>query len=92
MEKEKKIAPAAGVFAIQRFDPGLCALQQSLVFRQIFLRRIRPVGQEGEVQMRIAICQMMNLQRLEQVIDVFRASQDGGNDDHAATVRRDPAR
>src|SRR5437762_7799161 len=34
---------------------------------------------------------MMNLQRFEQIIDVFRASQDGGNDDHAATLPRDPA-
>ena len=78
MEKEKEIAPTAGVLAIQRFDPGLRALQQQRSSSGKFSsRRIRPVGQEGEVQMRIAIREMMNLQRLEQVIDVFRASQDG---------------
>src|SRR5437016_5311800 len=34
----------------------------------------------------------MTLQRLQQIIDVFRASQDGGNDDHAATLWRYSAR
>src|SRR5947208_15493896 len=34
---------------------------------------------------------MMNRQGYEEIIDVFRASQDGGNDDHATTLRRDSA-
>src|SRR5260370_42181739 len=41
--------------------------------------------------MEIAICQMMNLQRLQQMIDVFRASQDCGNDYYAAALRRNTA-
>ena len=37
-----------------------------------FCRRVGPIGQQSEMQMRIPICQMMNLQRLEQRIDAFQ--------------------
>ena len=75
------------ILGVQPRDAGPCLLQQPVVSRENFRRRIPVVRQQGKVQMRIAVREGVNLQGLEEPDDAFRTREQRGNDHHRAAVR-----
>ena len=70
MKKEERIALCIPVLLIQFFDSLPGEQQERFVLRQYFLRRVRKIGQQPEVQVFIAICQKPDFHRLDQIFDV----------------------
>ncbi len=89
MQQEERVIAARRVLPVQRFDPLGRQGQQGRVLRQGFLGGIAKVGQQGEVQIGLAIGQKTHFQRLDQMFDVLRAGQQRRHRHQRAVLRRD---
>ena len=63
-------------------------MNQCLVARLRFGRRVAEIRQQREVQMLIPVREVMNLQGLDQAIHARHAREHRGHDDHRAAIRR----
>ena len=79
---------ARSVLEVQLVDPRLCQPQQRFVGGQRFLTRVRIIGQQGEMQVRIAVGEKPDFEGLDQFLDVARAGDHGGNHDQRPRLRR----
>ena len=85
----KQEEAAAAVFAGQRLNALDGESFERRVLRQRFRLRIGEIGQQAEMQVRVAIGEEAHFQRLEQVLDLPGASQQGRHHRQRARVRRD---
>ncbi len=91
VEEEKDAAGAAcatAVFLIQFVDPRPRQLEQRLVLGQRFQRCVAKIGQQAKVQVRIAIAEKPDFERLDQMLDVAGAGQHGRHHHQSARVWR----
>jgi 3',5'-cyclic AMP phosphodiesterase CpdA len=93
VEQEEPVAArliaASRVFLVQRRNPLLGQLQQRLVLGKCFLRRVRKIGQQAEVQMCVPIGQKPHLERFDQLLDAGGAGEQGRHHHQRAHLRRD---
>jgi hypothetical protein len=71
MKEEERIAVAAPVLFIQRFDALPGQVHQRLVLRQRLCGSIPKISEQAEVQVLTPICEEPDFQRLDQSRDVF---------------------
>jgi hypothetical protein len=86
VQQEKRSCPADGILAVQHLDSGPRPLQQRLIAGQRLLRRVAEIREQGEVQVRIPIGEMMNLQGLDEPVDALQAGEHRGHDHHRAAI------
>src|SRR6476620_5740680 len=65
MEKEEHIFIAGSVFGVQRFDAGARRRQNLLVAITMLSWRIREIAEYRELQIRIAVGEILDLEMLE---------------------------
>ena len=63
------------VGSIQLVDSRLCQPQQRLIRGQRFLARVRKIGEQAEVEMRIAIGKEPDFERLDQLLHAASAGE-----------------
>src|ERR1700741_1475204 len=86
MEKEKSLAPVwrGPVTPVQLRDAFNRRSQQFVVFRYGFLRRIRPVGKQGETKIAFGIRQVMHFQPFDLLANLGLPGQESRDDDEGA--------
>src|SRR6476660_33829 len=91
VEKEKSLAPIRGVSmaAVQLRDSVDGRGQQFVVSRHVFLRRVRPVGEEREAKIAIWIRQVVHFQTLDLLGNLSGADQKSRDDNQGAQIRWD---
>ena len=77
------------IAAIERVDARHRLLDQRLIGGQCFRRRIRQVGNERKVQIRITVGEKPDLQVLDQPVDRARVGEHRGYGDERPVLRRD---
>ena len=89
----KQIEDARAILAValvERLHCGACMGEQGLVVRQRLLGCIAKIRQQRKEQIGIAIAEIAYLHGLEQIIDVLRPCQQGGNNHHGAMAVWNP--
>ena len=76
---------------VERLDRGACVSQQGLVAGQRLLGGVAKIREQGKEQVGIAIAQVADMQRFEQIIELLRAAEQGRDDHHRAVRVRDAA-
>ena len=91
VKQQKPIAAWGGrIFSVKSSDPLHSSLQQFLVALTRFFRRVGPVGQEREMDMTLQAGQVMDLQRLNLLLNCCAARQHHWDRDDRSHLRRDP--
>ena len=83
----KQIEDARAVLAVglvERLDRCARVGEQRVIVWQSALRRITEIRQQGKEQIRIAITEIADLQGFEQIINLLRLAQQGGDNHHGA--------
>ena len=77
-------------FSLSAVDSVARERQERIVLRQRLVVGIYEIGEQGEVQMRVAVGEVANLERFDQIARCSRLSVSiVGNDDERADLRRD---
>src|SRR5213594_2689340 len=88
--QQKKPLPAAGRDSIARIE-ALDAVgergEEILVAGHPFVRRVRPVREEGKVEMTSGIRQIVHLEPLDLPLDVGQTREQRGYDDEGPKLR-----
>ena len=84
MEEKEEVVFLRRIPGVQGIDPGTRALEQRIVFGHRLRRGVPEIRQQREMQQGVAIGEMVDLQRLDQVIHAFRAGEHGRHDHHRA--------
>jgi hypothetical protein len=92
MEQEEAIGIVAGVVLVERLDASLRQPQQRVVAGQGLAVRIGEVGEQGEMQMFVAVAEEAHFQRLDQILDILRAGEQAGDRHQRACTGRDAVR
>ena len=92
VEEEEGVLRAWGIPCVERTHAGLRRGDDGRVVVARFGVRIGEVAQQREVQVRIAIGEILDLEMLERVLDRRNAVEQGGHDDRRSQRRRDPPR
>ena len=92
MKQEEEIVSTTRVLRVKAFDSLPGQLQQCRVLGQFLLLGVTKVGQQAEVQIRVAIGQESHLKCLDQTLDVAQAGEHGRDDHQGARFRRDARR
>ena len=85
----QQVEPAAGhgrVLVIQRFDCLAGSLQQRRILIQRLLLRVEEVGEQGKMQIAVAVGQVAHLHAFHQFIDILRAANEGRHDHQGAGI------
>ena len=77
VQQEEHVIAFGRVFPVHGFDREGCARQQRIVQRLHFGIGIQEIGEQGAVQIRIAIGQIAHFQRLDQRVDGIDTGQHG---------------
>ena len=85
-------ALATPVLSIELIDTHRCQAKQRLVLRKRFLVGVRKIGQQSEVQVRVAIGQEPDFKRLDQILDVVSAGEHGWNHHQCPRLRSNSRR
>ena len=80
------------IFLIQLVDSCLGKSKQRLIAGKRFLARVGKIGQQAEVQTRVAIGETPDFERLDQILDVANAGEHRRNDHQRPRVRRNACR
>ena len=83
----KQIEDARAILAVclvERLDSCARVGNQRIVFWQRALGCVREICQQGKEQIRIAITEIADFQRLDKLIDLLRPAQQGGDNHHRA--------
>ena len=80
------------IFLVQRRDAFARSLLESPVLRLILGRCVPEVREQRKVNARIAICEIVNLHDIDQVIHSIVAREHRRHDHHRAAIRRDLGR
>ena len=80
------------VLLIERLDRRPRQGDQRLVFGHVLRRRIGPVRQQREAQLRVRIAQVVHLEPLDRLADLGVVGQEHGDGDHRARVLRHAVR
>ncbi len=75
---------ASGIATVQLGDAFVRLRQQALIVLDRLRRRIAPVGEEGEEDVRTGIAQIMHFDRRHEIVDGLGAAEQGGHDDQRA--------
>ena len=89
VKQEKAIRLDAGVALVEPLDAPLREPQQDLVARQGFAVGVGEVGEQGEMQVLVAVAEEAHLQRLDQLLHVADAGQDARHRHQGARAGRD---
>ena len=89
VKQEEDADRFTAVLQVQRFNSLHRTLQQRLILRQCFERRIAKIGEQSEVQVGIAIGEEAYFQRFRQVVHILHARKQGGHHHQRARWRRD---
>ena len=89
MEEIEGIDALPSVFSVESPDAALGILDQGIVLRHALLRRVGEVGEQGEMEVRVRVAQVMAFQLLQQEWDIAFVGEQGGNDHHCATFGGD---
>ncbi len=85
----KQVEDARAIIAVglvERLDSGARVGEQGVIAGQGLLRRVAEIRQQGKEQIGIAIAEITDLQGFEQIVDLFRPAQQGGDDHHGAVT------
>jgi hypothetical protein len=89
--QQEEACPAAGrsfVAHVETLDPlGQCG-DQRLVAGHVFGGCVRPVGQEGEVEMALGVGQIVHFETLELLLEVGEAREQRGHGNQGSKLRR----
>ena len=83
--------PSSGrslVDVIEARDPVDQGGEELVVSGTMFTARVRPVGEQGEVEVSFGVSQEVHLEPLELLIDVGQAGEKRRHDDHGSKLRR----
>ena len=89
VQQQEVIVAIRRIPTIERFDPCSHLPEQRVVDGQRFRRGIGEVGEQGEMQVRIAVGEVADFQALEQAIDRDRIGEQRGHGDERAVFRWD---
>ena len=86
MKQEEYVAALVLVLFVERFDsvPGL--VQERLIVELRLGLCVAPVGQQREVEMPIAVCQVTDLERLDEIVHALRTDEHRGSG-HQGAIR-----
>ncbi len=82
---------ARAIFLVEDLDARARQAEQRLVFRLRFLGRVAVIGEQGELQVRVAIGEEADFERLDQLIDGGDTAQHRRHHHQRAPVGRDAA-
>ena len=74
-QEEAILATCVGVFRVEFRNALFRQLQQGRVIRQDLLRSVEEIGEQGKVDVRTAVCEEADLQRLDQALHPRGAAQ-----------------
>jgi len=89
VKQKKEPGSFGGIFAVEHPDPGLGPIQQRLIARHHRLRGVAEIRQQREVDVPVAIREMVNLQGFDQPVHAGRVREHRRDDHHRAALRDD---